>query len=81
MDKNRDSQLNFDKNLKMLRLGGNKFGKKFSQQQIANATGLARSIISEYENGIKEPTLGALDKLADFFDISLDELCYGQNKR
>lgn len=81
MDENRDSQLNFNKNLKMLRLGGNAFGKKFSQQQIADATGLARSIISEYENGIKEPTLGALDRLAKFFNVSLDELCYGQNER
>lgn len=70
------SQLNFSNNLKMLRSGANKFGKKFSQQQVATATGLARSAISEYENGIKEPTLGALNKLADFFEITLNELCY-----
>ena len=70
------SQLNFSKNLKSLRTGGNKFGKKFSQQQVAVGAGLARSAISEYENGVKEPTLGALHKLASFFDISLNELCY-----
>ena len=76
MKKNKKSQINFSQNLKNLRAGKNKFGKKFSQQQIATSTGLARSIISEYENGIKEPTLGALVKLAEFFDITLNELCY-----
>ena len=76
MEKIVASQLNFGKNLKSLRLGSNKFGKKFSQQQIAVSTGLARSVISEYENQIKEPTLGALIKLANFFDITLNELCY-----
>jgi len=76
MENTNISQLNFSKNLKRLRNGENKFGKKFSQQQISQATGIARSMISEYENGVKEPTLGALDKLAKFFDITLDELCY-----
>lgn len=76
-----DSQLNFAKNLKSLRAGGNKIGEKYTQQNVADATGLARSIISEYESGLKEPTLGAIDKLAKFFDVSLDELCYGENKR
>ena len=70
------SQLNFSKNLKSLRGGNNKFGKKISQQQVASGTGLARSAISEYENGIKDPTLGALIKIADFFEITLNELCY-----
>ncbi len=67
--------MNFGKNLKNLRNGNNKFAKKFSQQQIASVTGLSRSIISEYENSIKEPTISAALKLADFFEISLDELC------
>lgn len=76
MENTNVSQLNFGNNLKRLRGGENKFGKKFSQQQVAQSTGIARSMISEYENGIKEPTLGALDKLSRFFDVTLDELCY-----
>lgn len=76
MEKSKVNQLKFSKNLKSLRTGGNKFGKKFSQQQVSSGTGLARSTISEYENGIKEPTLSALLKLAEFFDITLNELCY-----
>lgn len=70
------SQLKFSNNLKLLRSGVNKRGKKYSQAQVASSIGIARSAISEYENGIKEPTLGVLAKLAEFFCISLDELCF-----
>ncbi len=69
-------QINFSNNLKNLRTGSNKFGKKFSQKQVADKTGISRSLISEYENGIKEPTIGAVVKLADFFEITLEELCF-----
>ncbi|MBQ8468491.1 MAG: helix-turn-helix transcriptional regulator [Clostridia bacterium] len=71
-------QLKFSENLKNLRLGNNKFSKKFTQLQIAEQTGIARSMISDYEHGIKEPTLSAVAKLAKFFDLTLDELCYGR---
>jgi transcriptional regulator with XRE-family HTH domain len=66
----------FSQNLKNLRMGNNKFGKKFSQQQVSTACGIARSAISEYENNLKEPTLGVLDKVSQFFDITIDELVY-----
>ena len=69
------SEQNFGKNLKDLRTGGNKFGKKYSQKDVSIATGISRSLISEYENQIKEPTLSAIIKIAEFFDVSLDELC------
>lgn len=65
----------FGINLKNLRLGANKDGKKYSQKDISVVTGISRSLISEYENQIKEPTLSAIIKLAEFFDVSLDELC------
>ena len=68
--------IKFSQNLKNLRAGNNKFARKFTQQQIAGQTGIARSMISDYENGRKEPTLSALDKLSCFFEISIDELCY-----
>lgn len=69
-------EIKFSQNLKNLRAGDNKFARKFTQQEIAHATKIARSLISDYEHGNKEPTLWALNKLADFFEISLDELCY-----
>jgi len=71
-------QVNFSENLKKMRLGQNKSGQNFTQSQIARQTGIARSMISDYENGVKEPTLSALVKLSKFFEISLDELCYGK---
>ena len=70
------NKVKFSENLKGLRKGNNKFARKFSQQQIASQTGIARSMISDYENGKKEPTLSALDKLSEFFEISIDELVY-----
>lgn len=70
------SQVKFCENLKQLRMGYNKTGKKITQQQVATSVGVARSAISEYENGVKEPTLGVLVALANFFDVTLDELCF-----
>ena len=64
-------QLLFAQNLKMLRKS-----QKLSQQQIAEKTGIARSMISDYENGKKEPTLSVLDKLAKYFNLTLEELVY-----
>ena len=64
-------QILFAQNLKMLRKS-----QKLSQQQIAEKTGIARSMISDYENGKKEPTLSALDKLAKYFNLTLEELVY-----
>lgn len=64
-------QILFAQNLKMLRKS-----QKLSQQQIAEKTGIARSMISDYENGKKEPTLSVLDKLAKYFDLTLEELVY-----
>ncbi len=69
------SQLKFGQNLKKLRQGGNKAGVKYTQQQVAEAAKIARSLISEYENGLKEPTLSIVIALADFFGVSLEELC------
>ena len=70
------SQINFSNNLKKFRLGQNKLGKKYSQKQVSEGTGISRSLISEYENGIKEPTLTAFVNIAKFFDVSLEELCF-----
>lgn len=70
------SQLKFSQNLKSLRQGANSLGKKYTQQQLASSIGVARSAISEYENGVKEPTLAVVANIAKFFNITLDELCF-----
>lgn len=45
-----------------------------TQQEIANKTKISRSVLSQYENGIVEPTANVVSKLADFFGISTDYL-------
>ncbi|MCL2556401.1 MAG: helix-turn-helix domain-containing protein [Firmicutes bacterium] len=48
--------------------------KNLSQVQLANKTGLSKSAIACWELSQSEPTAGALIILAEFFDVSVDEL-------
>lgn len=45
-----------------------------TQGQLAEKLGGKKSLISNYENGYSTPDIVMLCKLADIFDISLDEL-------
>lgn len=45
-----------------------------SRKIFGQLCGLSRNSIERYERGEREPTLTALLALADFLDISLDEL-------
>jgi len=46
----------------------------FTQQQLGDLIGVGKSTMSMYENGLYEPDIETLKKLADIFSISLDEL-------
>ena len=59
----------FKENLKTLRLE-----KNVGQVELAKSIGVSNGIISLWENGLREPTLSNLIALANFFNISLDEL-------
>lgn len=49
--------------------------KGWSQQKLAEKTGLSFNAITKIEQGLaKHPTLKTLLKLADAFEVSLDEL-------
>lgn len=48
--------------------------RKLNQQAVADVLNCSQSVYSRYENGSYEPTLSVLIKLADFFQVSLDEL-------
>lgn len=52
----------------------------YSQAQLANLTGLKRSAISNYEQGIREPDLDTVELFADFFDVSVADLL-GRDER
>ena len=60
----------FGSNLKFLRTV-----KKVEQDEIAKLVGLKSSSgISEWEKGLRLPTIGKLAILANFFDCTIDEL-------
>ena len=46
----------------------------FTQAQVAKGAGLSYRGYQNYEYGLREPKMLALIALADFYDISLDEL-------
>lgn len=50
-----------------------------AQKDLAKVLGVTQSVVSKMEIGIQEPTLDILIKIADFFEISTDELL-GRNE-
>lgn len=61
----------FSENLKYLRKQKN--GGQ-SQENLAACLDLTRAAIMAYESGRAEPRLEALNKIANYFDISLEKL-------
>lgn len=45
---------------------------KISQQKLADAVGLTQQSIYQYENGIAEPDIETLKKIANYFEVSVD---------
>lgn len=50
-----------------------------TQEELANKLQGKKSLISNYENGYSTPDIFTLCKLADIFDITLDELVEWSN--
>lgn len=48
--------------------------KKIGQVELAASIGVSRGVISLWENGLREPTMGSLIALAEYFGVSLDFL-------
>lgn len=48
--------------------------KGISQTELANKINVVRSTICQYEKGTREPSYEVLQKLADFFNVSVDYL-------
>ena len=48
--------------------------KSTTQENIAKVTGKTRQTVSQYVNGISEPSYETLIKIADFFNVSVDYL-------
>lgn len=48
--------------------------KKLTQQQIADKLHLSRGTYAQYEINRRVPEYGTLEKMADFFEVSIDYL-------
>lgn len=59
----------FSNNLKRLRKS-----KKLTQIQLAEKLGVAKTTLASYEQGRRMPDIEIQNKLADIFDVSLDQL-------
>ena len=60
---------NFKENLKVYRIKAN-----LTQKELANKVEVLERTISYWESGKRECDLDTLIRLADFFNISIDEL-------
>ena len=45
-----------------------------SQRVLSERCGMSKNVIGMYERGEKEPAASSLEKLADFFGMTMDDL-------
>lgn len=51
-----------------------------TQEQLGEALNVSRSLVSKWENGNKVPAVDCLTMLSKFYDITIDEIIYGEKK-
>lgn len=51
-----------------------RFDKNLSQQTVADRIKISRSVLSQYENNLVEPTINVVRNLAIFFEVSASYL-------
>ncbi len=66
--------MNVGKNIKRLRED-----RGIKQHEIADLIGMHRSNYSKIENGQRDISIAALDKIAAFFNITIDQLVHLEN--
>jgi HTH-type transcriptional regulator, competence development regulator len=54
--------------------------KKLRQEDIAKILGIARTTYAMYEQGNREPDFDTLNKLADYFEVTIDHLLGREEK-
>ena len=45
-----------------------------SQRKVAGDLGISQALLSHYENGIREPGLGFVTRVCDYYHVSADYL-------
>lgn len=53
--------------------------QKLSQQQVSEQLGITRVALSHYETGKREPNLRMLQKLSEFYNVSIDYIITGKD--
>lgn len=61
--------MTFQKNLKAFRAE-----RGIGQAELAKALDISLKTVSHWETGYTEPSIGQLIALADYFDVTIDEL-------
>lgn len=51
-----------------------RISRGFSRQRLADLLGVNVRTYQTYETGTREPSVGSLIKIADLYDISMDDL-------
>ncbi|AEE98054.1 helix-turn-helix domain-containing protein [Mahella australiensis] len=54
---------------------------KISQAELASILGVTQQALSNYENGLREPDLDTINKIANYFGVSIDYLLCRTNVR
>ena len=48
--------------------------KKLSQRSVSQDLGISQALLSHYENGVRQPKLGFVRKIASYYGVSSDDL-------
>lgn len=54
--------------------------KNLTQEQLAERLGVSNRTVSRWENGNNMPDISLLSEIAEFYDVSIPELIYGERK-
>ncbi len=52
--------------------------RNLNQLKVAMDLNISREALSHYENGKREPSIDMLNKLSQYFDVSIDYLINGE---
>ena len=54
--------------------------KNLTQEQLAERLGVSNRTVSRWESGNNMPDISLLSEIAEFYDVSIPELIYGERK-
>jgi len=55
--------------------------RNLNQLKVAMDLNISREALSHYENGKREPSLDMLNKMSEYFNVSIDYLINGEEFR